>query len=538
MAQDLRTRFAEQVRRGEPILFTGAGFSRAAKNRGGVEIPSTAELRELLWECAFPGEEFDNESTLGDLYDCASTQAGNRTKAALEAALRVDRGTLPEGYAVWLSMPWFRIYTLNVDDLVEVAARKFKLEREIVSISALQEGAMPEDELLCVHLNGRLADFPAMTFSQRQYGERTAGPDLWYQQFVRDYAAHPVVFVGTSLDEPPLWQHLELRGRRRAERRELRPGSYLVTRSLPAARNAILRAYNVDHVPMYQEDFATEVLAALSQEAAEGLRVRAGERRSGGERALLDVGELRRDVGGDPREFLWGREPIWRDLTDGYAIQRTFEGSLERSIAESGARVAVLTGTAGSGKSTTLMRLALQYHAEGRDVRWLNLASDLSVRSLRDAARVSGASVVIVDDADTFGESTGPLLSELASDNPDLLVAAAIRSTRYGHLAIETHLRDTPYFQLTVPNLDDDDIDLLLDALAAANRLGALTGKPRGEQVAAFQKRAGRQLIVALIEATFDERFDEKIQRECREVGPDAGAHTAWWRWQPTCGST
>lgn len=276
---------------------------------------------------------------------------------------------------------------------------------------------------------------------------------------------------------------------------------------------------------MSQEEFAFGVLTPLVEEIQEGLRALKGRvQATGGANALLDVGELRRDAAGDPRDFLWGREPVWRDLTDGYAVQRQFENDLGDRITSSGAGVAVLTGTAGSGKSTTLMRLALEHHAAGRSVRWLNPSVALGLSQLRTAVSVSGADVLVIDDADNFGQRTGPLLAEFAADNTDLLVLAAIRSTRYVSLEIETHLRNTKHFQLTIPHLEDVDIERFIDALSDANRLGALTGKTRAEQIAAFKRRANRQLIVAMIETTTDEKFDEKIQRECSEIGSEAGA--------------
>jgi hypothetical protein len=525
MDGNLRARLGDQIGRGEVILVTGAGFSRAAQGSSGNAIPGVDELKRILWDCAFPSESYDEHSSLGELYECAVNQAGNRTHQAMDTVLRVDAESLPEVYEIWFSMPWFRIYTLNVDDLPEVASRKFELPREIVAVSALTDEPCSEDVLACVHLNGRLADYPDMTFSGRQYGERSAAPDLWYQQFVRDYAAHPVVFVGTALDEPSLWHHLAMRGRRRAERRELRPGSYLVAPTLSAPRRAILGGYNVNHVPMLQEEFASDVLTTFVEEKQKGLRALKGrDQATGGTGVLLDVGELRRDVAGDPRDFLWGREPVWRDLTNGYAVQRQFENDLGDQIASSGACVAVLTGTAGSGKSTTLMRLALEHHAMGRSVRWLNPSVAIGLNRLRTAVTVSGADVLVIDDADNFGQSTGPLLAEFATDNADLLVLAAIRSTRYVSLEMETYLRNVPHFQLTIPHLEDVDIERFIDALGDANRLGALTGKTRAEQIAAFKRRANRQLIVAMIETTTNEKFDEKIQRECREIGPEAGA--------------
>src|SRR2546430_2697975 len=38
-----------QLRRGQLILFTGAGFSQNAKNRRGSHVPTAGELKALLW---------------------------------------------------------------------------------------------------------------------------------------------------------------------------------------------------------------------------------------------------------------------------------------------------------------------------------------------------------------------------------------------------------------------------------------------------------------------------------------------------------
>src|SRR5437016_3889635 len=43
------------------------------------------------------------------------------------------------------------------------------------------------------------------------------------------------------------------------------------------------------------------------------------------------------------------------------------------------------------------------------------------------------------------------------------------------------------------------------------------------EQIDIFQKQAGRQLLVAMIQATSGERFDEKIDSECRDLGNELG---------------
>lgn len=377
---------------------------------------------------------------------------------------------------------------------------------------------------MSVHLNGALEDFPNVTFSQRQYAERLVQPELWFQTLVADLRAMPVVYVGTTLDEPSLWQHIEMRGRKQ-QGRELRPGSYLVSPSLPAARRAILKDhFNVDWIPLSAEGFAREVLGQLEGAQREGIRhLVAGAAGPHGS-VLLDVADLRTQPAQDLREYVMGREPVWADLSEeGFAVTREFEASLKPAIDEAGARALLLTGTAGSGKSTTLMSFALQRQAEGRDVRWVDMTRDISIPRLRAAIRESGADVIVIDDVDSFGRQAGPLLAEILADVTDMFVVATVRASRYAALGIESALDGFPFAQVTIPLLEDVDIDALLDTLERAQRLGVLRGQSRDEQRAAFARRAGRQLLVAMIEATTGERFDEKIQRECRDLGPDSG---------------
>ncbi len=516
-------RLKSQLSRGEVILFTGAGFSLGARNRGGAQLPTVHELKAGLWEIAFPGESFDDESALGDVFDVALRTAATRTRALLEERLRVDASALSNEYGVWFSMPWARAYTLNIDDLDEAVSRTFDLPRELLVVSAIaQEPVTSREALLSVHLNGTLADFPNVTFSQPQYGERLAQTDLWYQALVRDVHASPVLFVGTSLDEPPLWQHIELRGRR-GTGRELRPGSYLVTPSLTPARRALLQHhFNVDWIPMTHEEFAEQVLSSLADAQREGIEAVTQRARRAPESALQRVADLRAQPSQDLREFLMGREPVWADFgPEGYAVHREFEATIDEALGATNSRALVLTGTGGAGKSTTLMRFALERQARGQDVRWLNLESELSLPRLRGLVRESGADVVAIDDLDVFGNQAGPFLAELLTDNEGLTVAVTVRATRYESLNLERLLDAVPFTQVSIPHLEDSDIDLLLDALTRAQRLGRLRGRQREDQVGAFEREAGRQLLVAMIQATSGERFDEKVNRECRDLDPE-----------------
>jgi SIR2-like domain len=257
----------EDFASGRLTLFTGAGFSADARDLEGRPIPSTDELREELWGLCFP-EETPDDSVLSDLFSHALTRCPRDLQALLNKRLTVDPQSLPSFYRTWHAMPWRRIYTLNVDDLEIAVARRFELPRPIRPISALggtrgAEGRNAAHGLACIHLNGIVTDAPeGVTFSTGQYARRIGADDRWYGELGEDLDSLPFVFVGTRLDEPSLWQHLECHAARR--RTGEAPRSLLVTRRLSRARASLLEQWGIDWLRATSEEFARRILEPLS----------------------------------------------------------------------------------------------------------------------------------------------------------------------------------------------------------------------------------------------------------------------------------
>ena len=83
-------------------------------------------------------------------------------------------------------------------------------------------------------------------------------------------------------------------------------------------------------------------------------------------------------------------------------------------------------------------------------------------------------------------------------------------------------LQDIPINEVTVPHLENSDIDSLLHVLDRENRLGALKGQPKTQQREAFRDYANRQLLVAMISATSGRRFEDKISEEFDQLENEA----------------
>ena len=527
-----------RIRRADTVLFTGAGFSRGAMNRLGKPMPLGDELRSVFWEVCYPGVPFDESSKLQDLFQVAQSRNPRGLLEALRQHLSVDPDSIPEYYAALLSLPWYSIYTLNVDDLAVAIGRKYPLRRKLTMLSAVawtRGGSVEAADRAVdvVHLNGLLDDAPAgVTFSPTQYAERLAGQEPVYAQCAAEVLSHPVVFIGTPLDESPLWQHVQMRKKGPRAKREFRRESFIITPKLDRPRIELLqREFNVTHIPLTVAEFAQELLPQLSEEAGEGFALLASSAS-----ILSEVYQppLAQDRAASSRagssDYLMGRSPHWGDIRDGYAAARACDDRLLELVQQQmGAaprehRAILVTGTAGSGKSTAALRLALRLTAQGTPVAWVDSSVEISPLNLRRAMEARDhPPILVVDDADRYGSELSGLIGELCNGQSKPVLVLAMRSgrgvdrllDRIGHLGVQLH-------EFNMPHLADGDIVAILDVLDGHNRLGVLKGQSRQKQIAAVKERAGRQLLVALLEATSGRRFEELIVSEMDELDTDA----------------
>lgn len=252
------------LRSGEAMLFTGAGFSASAFATSGHTVLSTEEVTRAIWDLCFPGETPDG-STLTDLFHHASRRCPEKLDALLKKALCVREGGLPDFYRHWFSVPWRRVWTLNVDDIEVAAARRFELPRTVRSLSALtdslDDGLFKSNELPFIHLNGSIYDgIRHVTFSTTQYGRRLAQADAWYAQFVDDLVTHPFVIVGTRLEEAPLWQNLQASHAEKLDGELEVCRAFIVSPMLTRARRELLGDLGIRWLPWSAEEFAARVL--------------------------------------------------------------------------------------------------------------------------------------------------------------------------------------------------------------------------------------------------------------------------------------
>lgn len=508
-----------------PILFLGAGFSLNATNVVGQKVPSANSLVRMLWHLCFPGDEFDDTTQLQDIFDTAHLNHSKELKTLLTDQFTISPSSWPPWYPAILTMPWKRIYTLNIDNLVEEVLSRESSTRGLASISALspEDSTAERGDLAVIHLNGKVQDAPDdVTFSRSQYARRQ-GVDRAYSELANDLRFRPIVFLGSSLDEGPLWAHMELRGTRsRAQGPELRQRSYLVVPSLNRSKEALLARYNVVWIKNTAQQFATLLSSFGEARQAGNQMIRQGFDSWGPARIPTVQEVAERSVRTDG-EYLLGAEPVWEDVDRSRIAKRScFEDiwahATRRQGSGQGRRFIVITGTAGVGKTSALMVLGMRLSAAGQTVGWIDKATYFDRSNFRRALEETKLAVLLMNDADVYGRGLSEMVRDALEVTPNLLLVCEMRSSKV-ESCLQSHvLQGIDVKEYTVPGLGDEDIEAILDVLEREHRLGQLKGKSRDRRRAIFKKQAGRQLLVAMHIATSGRSFEVKVHDELQSM--------------------
>lgn len=509
-----RARIRSSLLSGRAVLVTGAGFSRAAVDVNGDSLPLGRDLAKQIWPIAFGNEPFDDHSSLGEIFRLANRKAGTLLGRHLEMVFTVDRERLPPRYANWFQIPWHRVYTLNIDDLDLAVSETNSLVRQIkpVSASTSTPGQAHSSELTVVHLNGQLTDFPSLTFDPPTYGERTSRQDAWYQEFVADIVTRPTFFIGTVLEEPPFWHYLTQRGNKGSVS-ETRPKSWLISKNLPAARKALLAEYNIDLIEAYESDFYSEYVEPDLTELASATERLTEKGAPPSHQYIHDVANEIASATKGSADFLLGLEPEWGDVTQGFAAEFEWDRQLIEDLRTASDGVWIVHGDPGSGKTTSLMRVAVVLAAEGKSVGWITRETTKTASQMAADIASTEPDYVFIDNLERFSDSAASLVGQLNKVDKTFVIVCGIRTRRMNGLSLPTVLQNAQYIQ--TPDLSDHDAISLVKKLEEGHRLGALQSLNAVERINVITKNSGRQLLVALIEATSGRKFHDKIADEC-----------------------
>ena len=525
------------------ILFLGSGFSVDTINKLGENFPSGRTLSEKIWIFLGYKTPYDGTS-LPEMYQAFINSGIKLGKLNQFLEDNLTASSVPEVYNNIAKPYWYKVYTLNIDNVLDIVYRRAGKQLQTLKFPKddFEERDQSLERLQVVHLNGKLPSNPSdIIFSNTQYARATLTHQPLYAQFVYDYAVKAVIFLGTEINEPLFESYLEAREGKRGK--ELRPRSYIIKPSLSVVKADNYKTrYNVHHIQGTTNDFL-KWLESISNRLLPKEEILKSTfpnltRILAGDGGIKDSNDLRmfaeafnkvptdHSIRNERSAFLLGATPSWNDIFRELDIPRTITNTIHDQIIsifkENKSKISLLSilGTAGSGKSTILKRLALRLTQEGEAV--YICYSDYMPRHeniLNTLRSINKRTIIMFDNAENIIYALPRLIATINKLLfPPLIVLAA--RTSCGNKLNSIIDSEIDYFPTTLPDLDDTEIVDLINKLEANNLLGILKGYTERQRFDTFKLKAKKQILIALKEATSGQLFEEIIHDEFEKIDP------------------
>jgi len=528
---------------GRASLFLGAGFCKGLISRTGEPIPDGNELIKVLWNLIpLPGEPGPGES-LQTTYELALKKV---EKQKLRQIL-TDRFTVtsvPQWMRVIPKFIWRKIFTTNIDNVVETIYVGSEAQQRLVPVDAITRDYFDRDQtftdLTKVALHGTVEGLPDnVTFGVLQYASRVNRKyDPWYNDFIYEYCNFPMIFVGSQLDEPVLWQYIEARGDKFGS--EQRPKSFIVTPSLSAAKAALLDSYNITHIPTTGENFFNWLESLITPRPTKKDIIRVAVPNLIPTLDSIEAGASQRtqtalstfflefrvakphskDSSYRKKVFYSGASPTWQDIAHELDAPRDISSDLLDKIRKKPCDIFLLHGTDGSGKSTIARRIAWTLSGEGLSV-FFNESGQLPdiYKSIEALKYLKGHPILIIDDTHNSIGQTKEFVSKISEHNISCTLLFISRSSKAGVL-IDSLKPLKNVEEVQIGDLSRAEIEGILQRLETNGMLGRLQGLTSTQRIREFEVRAKKQILVALKEATNGQAFNDIIKGEYQAVDP------------------
>lgn len=513
---------------GRLLVLLGAGASSQCVNKRGKCPPMGHELAELL--AAQIGVSYADES-LSDVYAAAREEMGDRLFDFLEEHYK--HCTPSDSIIELLKHPIPRIYSLNVDDSVEKAAVKNGRE---LNVRRRNDKIREIDQLYqsveLIKLNGDILN-PAdgFIFSAQEYAFSAAQEPLWYAELARDFSSYTFLFIGCKLKEPLFYHHIEKYKHRSSS---TSGKSFLLVPSLSEIERRSLAQFKIEHIigtlesfidwlkreypiPLTTRDILRNKLPHLNLESLhEGVP----------ENRLRNVTKVSRDSlkyaderDGQVRKFYKGFKPDWSDILNGVPawLTKPDKWMNDHLINARPGTLHLLFGSAGSGKTTSLMQIALKLSEQTpSNVYYVNEYTDDIKELFAYLEDNNNKRYYII--FDRIAHVASWLADLLKSGVVEKGVLISSENMKIWKSKVDEYLGGCIKSSMDISTIDNRDADLILDKVKKFGHWTILEKMSVAERRREVLKKAKNQLLIGLIEATSGEGYLKIIEKDFNTI--------------------
>ena len=534
------------IQEGKVVLMIGAGTSIKAKNNKSENAPSSKKLGELLAKRFLSNNCKDYP--LNQISELAISESDLLT--VQEYIREIFEPFEPtDSHRLLSEFNWHGLATTNFDRLVEKAynCNQNALQTVVPFIDntdRVDEKLRNQRSILYLKLHGcitRTASTDApLILTTDQYVQYRAGRNRVFDIFKQWCYEHTIVFVGYNLQDTNLRQILlEI-----DKEIPSRPKYYIVAPDVPKPIEAMWAKKNMDVIRGTFDEFIETIDSEIKspfrtlkvQRTLEGFPI--SERFIKKDVALSETAKqfLETDIEyvktikvekiEDPRSFYKGMDLDWYPIIQNLDVRRKLADSvltdhfIDKPSRLSRLQFIVIKAHAGAGKKTLLRRIAWDAtHDYGCLCLYMKKFGCVSSAGLKEIISLTGERVFlfIEEITDRVRELIG-LINNLG-DAGNLVTLITTARTNEWNVSCST-LSEYVTAEYELKYLSHNDIDNLLSLLEKHKALGTLERLDPQKRKEALTERAGRQLLVALHEATLGKSFVEIIRDEYEKIKP------------------
>lgn len=540
------TTLLDQLKKGQVVLFLGAGASLGAEHPKGKQPPIGNQLADALDEEFFKGEykgvPLDKVAELA----ISETDLTTVQEFIKDIYTEFTPGAL---HKIIPLLPWKAIATTNYDLIIERAYDEVA-ERVQQPVVFKKDGEKIENKLTSpnhfpyLKLHGCITEVhnkdvpliltPSQYITHRKNRKRlfTRLEELAYE--------HPIVFAGYSLVDiniRAVMLELEQLG-------DTKPRSYIVTPRLTDAEKRMWSSKRITPIELTFQEFLNQIsdeigpgLGKLIVSASATAHPITRKFDSSSDRipseafwVFLDtqveyIHSGTKSETTDPKAFYKGYFENWSPIEMGLDAQRTIskdimvdvflEGEKEKTKKQ---ELISIKGHAGSGKSVLLRRVAWDA-AINLDKLCIVHSRRVKIDSeaLLELYTLTKERIYLFIDSSSENEETISKLMEFArvSDFPlTIITAERYNEWNDGCKKLDA-LVDTTY---ELNYLNRQEINNLLALLETHRSLGHLESLTTEQRIHEFEVRAERQLLVALHEVTYGKPLSDIVLDEYNSI--------------------
>jgi tetratricopeptide (TPR) repeat protein len=546
---------AEQVREGRVVLILGAGAARGAVHPDGLSPPNGQQLADQL-AAKFLGPKYVGRA-LEQVASLAISEAN--LVSVQEFIANIFRPFKPATFHKLIpTFVWSAIATTNYDLIVErayteVSDRCQELATFIKNGQHVEDSIRDPSHVMFLKLHGCISTTTdphlPMILTPEQYITHRENRSRLFDRLISLAYERPLLFAGHSMADSDLRAILhEVTGLQGSL-----PRSFMVAPHIDDADERYWSARKFTCIKATFEEFISSLDKSLGKGRKLATKLSTATHPISRHLALPPGGTLPRSVdrlvtndadfvhGGiaseplDPKLFYKGYGSSWYPITANLDATRTLANTIlldyvapseeERSAKQ---ELVVIKGHAGSGKSVLLRRIAWEaasptfdrlclYANDGAQLRY----DDIHELHLLAKKRI----FIFAEPTSHHRESIQAVMDGARKDKLPVTIATAERHNAWSAQceSLETHVSDS--YELRY--LSADEIDRLLALLERHKSLGHLEKLSQKERRQSLSEKAGRNLLVALHEATLGKPFSDIIFDEYTSI-PDEDAKTLY----------